>query len=168
MPDEKQLKEAGFLDKDELIRLSIHDVTEEAKKRLYRTVYIMGAYAAILLSICAWFAYSSIDDAITKIFGTTENPTDFVKATVEKQVEKRTEPIMTRIFNKWESSFGEMSRDIEEQTKRKIDYEAKKIDSRLGEMFRDSTEETNRMIDYRIRQILLNEKDRVISEQKSP
>ena len=49
-----------------------------------------------------------------------------------------------------------------------IDYEAKKIDSRLGEMFRDSTEETNRMIDYRIRQILLNEKDRVISEQKSP
>ena len=155
MPDKNKLTrpEDHLLDKEEWVRLSIHDVTEESKKRLYQTIYLIGGYVVILVSIFTWFAYTNINDAVELLVGNPDHPTEFMQNILTESIEKRTEALQDNIMRRTDSTFEEYSMELGEQVDRLIDNKMKEMDLRLGEIIKDNQEELNRTIEYRLNQI---------------
>ena len=141
------------LDQEEQTELMTYRVTEESRKRLYQTLYLIGAYVTVLVSLFTWFAYTNIDAAVGLLVGTPDHPTEFMQSILTEAVDKRTEVVEDNIIRRMDSSVGEYFKEVEEQVDRKIDNKMKEMDFRLGEIIRDNQEELIRIIEYRLNQM---------------
>ncbi len=137
------------LNSDEQRRLSVYEVTEAAKEKLYKIVRIIGAYVFVLLSIIAWFAITNINDAIKKVVGTPDNPTALVKAQIESRVQVQIDSQIKKIV-------PEIKRDI-----------IAKIESTMGEIAKDSIEENVRIVENTIRQSLFKRGEELIRQPEA-
>lgn len=137
------------LNSDEQRRLSVYEVTEAAKEKLYKIVRILGAYVFVLLSIITWFAITNINDAINKVVGTPDNPTALVKAQIKSRVQVQIDSQIKKIV-------PEIKRDI-----------IAKIESTMGEIAKDSIEENVRIVENTIRQSLLKRGEEVIRQPEA-
>ena len=137
------------LNSDEQRRLSVYEVTEAAKEKLYKIVRILGAYVFVLLSIITWCAITNINDAINKVVGTPDNPTALVKAQIKSRVQVQIDSQIKKIV-------PEIKRDI-----------IAKIESTMGEIAKDSIEENVRIVENTIRQSLLKRGEEVIRQPEA-
>lgn len=137
------------LNSDEQRRLSVYEVTEAAKEKLYKIVRIIGAYVFVLLSIIAWFAITNINDAINKVVGTPDNPTALVKEQIESRVQVQIDSQIKKIV-------PEIKRDI-----------IAKIESTMGGIAKDSIEENVRIVENIIRESLFKRGEEVIREPEA-
>ena len=137
------------LNSDEQRRLSVYEVTEAAKEKLYKIVRIIGAYVFVLLSIIAWFAITNINDAIKKVVGTPDNPTALVKAQIESRVQVQIDSQIKKIV-------PEIKRDI-----------IAKIESTMGEIAKDSIEENVRIVENTIKQSLFKRGEELIRQPEA-
>ena len=137
------------LNSDEQRRLSVYEVTEAAKEKLYKIVRIIGAYVFVLLSIIAWFAITNINDAIKKVVGTPDNPTALVRAQIESRVQVQIDSQIKKIV-------PEIKRDI-----------IAKIESTMGEIAKDSIEENVRIVENTIRQSLFKRGEELIRQPEA-
>ena len=143
MPDQHNLNS------DEQRRLSVYEVTEAAKEKLYKIVRIIGAYVFVLLSIIAWFAITNINDAINKVVGTPDNPTTLVKAQIESRVQVQIDSQIKKIA-------PEIERAI-----------IAKIESTMGGIAKDSIEENVRIVENIIRESLFKRGEEVIRQPEA-
>jgi HEAT repeat protein len=137
------------LNSDEQRRLSVYEVTEAAKEKLYKIVRIIGAYVFVLLSIIAWFAITNINDAINKVVGTPDNPTTLVKAQIESRVQVQIDSQIKKIA-------PEIERAI-----------IAKIESTMGGIAKDSIEENVRIVENIIRESLFKRGEEVIRQPET-
>ena len=137
------------LNSDEQRRLSVYEVTEAAKEKLYKIVRIIGAYVFVLLSIIAWFAITNINDAINKVVGTPDNPTTLVKAQIESRVQVQIDSQIKKIA-------PEIERAI-----------IAKIESTMGGIAKDSIEENVRIVENIIRESLFKRGEEVIRQPEA-
>jgi|LGVE01.1.fsa_nt_gb HEAT repeat protein len=137
------------LNSDEQRRLSVYEVTEAAKEKLYKIVRIIGAYVFVLLSIIAWFAITNINDAIKKVVGTPDNPTVLVRAQIESRVQVQIDSQIKKIV-------PEIKRDI-----------IAKIESTMGEIAKDSIEENVRIVENTIKQSLFKRGEELIRQPEA-
>ena len=137
------------LNSDEQRRLSVYEVTEAAKEKLYKIVRIIGAYVFVLLSIIAWFAITNINDAIKKVVGTPDNPTALVRAQIESRVQVQIDSQIKKIV-------PEIKRDI-----------IAKIESTMGEIAKDSIEENVRIVENTIKQSLFKRGEELIRQPEA-